>query len=192
MGESLRFLREFIRRPVHVGAIAPSSRWLARCMLESARLQDADTVVELGPGTGSFTRAILDLIAPTTTFFAIEVNPQFAASLRRRFPQLKVHNDTAEKLPEYLAKEGKDGVDCVLSGLPWASLPLSVQEGVMNAVVTSLRPGGTFATFAYIHARYLPNARRFRQRLESHFSNVEMSPIVWRNLPPAFVYHCTK
>lgn len=192
MGESLRFLREFIRRPTRVGAIAPSSRWLARTMVESGDLRKADTVVELGPGTGSFTRAILDRIAPSATFFVMEVNAEFATSLRRRFPDLTVHNDSAERLPEYLPAHGKSAVDCILSGLPWASLPMPVQEGVMSAVVESLRPGGTFATFAYLHALYLPNARRFRKRLEDLFTRVELSPVVWLNVPPAFVYRCTK
>lgn len=192
MNESLSFLREFMRRPTRVGAIAPSSRWLARTMAEIDHLPEADTVVELGPGTGSFTRAILDRLAPTTTFFALEINTEFAERLRRRFPDLTVHNDSAEKLPEYLERHGKSAVDCVLSGLPWASLPMTVQENVMSAVVDSLRPGGTFATFAYLHALYLPNARRFRERLEGLFTKVELSPVVWRNLPPAFVYKCTR
>ena len=192
MSESLRFLRQFIRRPIGVGAIAPSSRWLARRMVESGHVSSADTVVELGPGTGSFTRAILDTVAPSTTFFALEINEEFATSLRQRFPDLTVYNDSAEKLPEYLAQHGKSSVDCVLCGLPWASLPMAVQEGVMTAIVESLRPGGTFATFAYLHALYLPNARRFRERLESLFTKVELSPVVWMNLPPAFVYRCTK
>lgn len=192
MSESLSFLRQFIRRPTRVGAIAPSSRWLARRMVESGDLPSADTVVELGPGTGSFTQAILDTIAPSTTFFALEINEKFATSLSQRFADLTVFNDSAEKLPQYLADQGKTAVDCVLCGLPWASLPMEVQEGVMAAVVEALRPGGTFATFAYLHALCLPNARRFRRRLESVFSKVELSPVVWLNLPPAFVYRCTK
>ncbi len=192
MGESLCFLRQFIRRPRRVGAIAPSSRWLARMMVESGNLKEAAAVAELGPGTGSFTRAILDRIGPSTTFFALELNPEFAARLRRRFPGVAVHTASAEKLPEYLTRHGESAVDCILSGLPWASLPMRVQEGVMTAVVEALRPGGTFATFAYLHARHLPNARRFRKRLESLFNKVELSPIVWRNLPPAFVYRCRR
>ena len=190
--ESLSFLREFIRRPTHIGAIAPSSRWLARRLVPSATLRSADTVVELGPGTGAFTRAIQDTIVPSTTFFALEINQQFATNLRRRFPDLTVHHDSAEKLPKYLAQHGKSEVDCILSGLPWASLSMEVQEGSMTAVAESLRPGGTFATFAYVHAVYLPKARRFRRRLESLFTTVETSPVVWLNLPPAFVYRCTK
>ncbi len=192
MIENVSFLREFLRGPTRVGAIAPSSRWLARTMVESGGIQEADTVVELGPGTGSFTRAILQAISPSATFFVLEINAEFARSLRQRFPELTVHNDSAEKLPEYLARHGKSAVDCVLSGLPWASLPMAVQEKVMAAVVESLRPGGTFATFAYLHALCLPNARRFRERLERAFTKVELSPVVWMNLPPAFVYRCTR
>ncbi len=161
-------------------------------MVTSVTLQSADTVVELGPGTGAFTRAIQDTIVPSTTFFALEINQEFATNLRRRFPDLTVHHDSAEKLPQYLAQHGKSEVDCVLSGLPWATLPTEVQEGSMTAVVESLRPGGTFATFAYVHAVYLPEARRFRRRLERLFTTVEISPVVWLNLPPAFVYQCTK
>ena len=74
----------------------------------------------------------------------------------------------------------------------YRGLHMEVQEGSMTAVAESLRPGGTFATFAYVHAVYLPKARRFRRRLESLFTTVEISPVVWLNLPPAFVYRCTK
>lgn len=192
MSESLSFLREFVRRPSRIGAIAPSSRWLARRMVASGPLRLADTVVELGPGTGSFTRAIQDSIVPSTTFFALEINEEFATNLRLRFPDLTVHHDSADKLPQYLAHHGKSAADCVLSGLPWASLPVAVQEESMTAVVESLSPGGTFTTFAYLHALCLPEARRFRKRLESLFTSVELSPVVWLNLPPAFVYQCTK
>lgn len=192
MSESLSFLREFIRRPGRTGAIAPSSRWLAQQMVESGDLGAADTVVELGPGTGSFTSAILEAVGPSTTFFALEVNDEFAARLRQRFPDIAVHNDSAEKLPHYLGQHGKSAVDCVLSGLPWASLPMAVQDAVMSSVAESLRPGGTFATFAYLHALCLPNARKFRHRLGGLFTKVDRSPIVWRNLPPAFVWRCTK
>jgi phospholipid N-methyltransferase len=161
-------------------------------MVTGVTLQSADTVVELGPGTGAFTRAIQDTIVPSATFFALEINQEFATNLRRQFPDLTVHHDSAEKLPEYLAHHGKSEVDCILSGLPWASLPMKVTAGTMTAVAESLRPGGTFATFAYAHAVYLPKARSFRRRLEGLFAKVETSPVVWRNLPPAFVYQCTK
>ena len=72
------------------------------------------------------------------------------------------------------------------------SAPVIHTSAFSSTIVESLRPGGTFATFAYLHALCLPNARRFRKRLESVFTKVELSPVVWMNLPPAFVYRCTK
>ena len=161
-------------------------------MVEWGDLAQADAVAELGPGTGSFTSAILDTIDTKTLFLAFEVNAAFAARLQDRFPAVLVYPDSAERLREYLEQHDKTQVDAVLCGLPWASLPMEVQTSVMQAIVDALRPGGTFATFAYIHALCLPNARRFRKRLESVFSSVERSPVVWRNLPPAFVYRCRK
>ncbi len=192
MKQWLSFARRFASRPRTVGAIAPSSRFLARAMLEDAGVSQANCVAELGPGTGAFTAEILPRLGEQTTFFALEIDPEFAGALRDKFPRLTVYNASAERLPDYAAQHGHDHVDTVLSGLPWASLPLEVQDGVLEAITNTLRPGGHFATFAYIHAKNLPNARIFRDRLRSHFSKLEVSPVVWRNLPPAFVYRCKK
>ncbi len=190
--ETVAFLREYFRGPRAVGAVAPSSRFLARTMVESGDLAAAKTIVELGPGTGAFTQAIAEAVDDSATFLALEINPEFAERVRERVPRATVYNDSAANLASYLERHGKDGADCVLSGLPWASLPMKVQDSVMAAVVDNLRPGGIFATFAYIHALALPNARKFRRRLESLFGKVELSPIVWRNVPPAFVYRCRR
>ena len=190
--ESLGFLAQFVRRPSTVGAVIPSSRWLARAMVEWGALHEADLVVELGPGTGPFTQAILDTDGDQTQFFALELNTRFAERLGERFPKANVYNDSAERILHYMQQHNRPHVDNVLCGLPWASLPLKVQEGVMSAISQALAPGGTFATFAYLHALGLPNARRFRQRLESTFSSVETSRVVWQNVPPAFVYRCRR
>jgi phosphatidylethanolamine/phosphatidyl-N-methylethanolamine N-methyltransferase len=192
MGEHLRFLWTFLRSPVATGAVAPSSPGLARRMVEEAGIETAETVVELGPGTGPFTRAILDRIGPRTFFLAMELNPEFAAGLSQRFPGLTVVNDSAERLPDHLKAHGRAAADTILCGLPWAGFSRDHQERLMGAVVDSLRPGGRFATFAYIHACWLPPGRRLRRLLRSRFSHVERSRIVWRNLPPAFVYRCRK
>jgi len=190
--DQARFMGAFLRRPVSVGALSPSSRWLARAMVEDCALSTAEVVVELGPGTGAFTREILAEIGKQTTFFAVELSPLFTRSLRRRYPTLIVYNDSAERLLDYLARHEKTAVNHIFCGLPWASLPLDVQERVFDAIVGALAPGGTFCTFGYLHARRLPNAIRFRQRLEGHFSEVACSTPVWRNFPPAFIYRCRK
>jgi phospholipid N-methyltransferase len=190
--DRVRFIGGFLRGPAKVGAIAPSSRALARAMVRGCGLNRVETVVELGPGTGAFTRAILEGIGERTTFFAVEVDPIFAQGLRKRFPGLVVYNDSAERLRDYLARNGKTKADCIISGLPWASLPLVVQDRIMESVLASLSPGGVFTTFGYVHARWMPNALRFRRRLLQHFPKVEVSKVVWGNFPPAFVYRCTR
>jgi phosphatidylethanolamine/phosphatidyl-N-methylethanolamine N-methyltransferase len=190
--ERFHFLGGFLRGPTSVGALGPSSAALAEAMIQDFPLASSDTVVELGPGTGAFTRRILERIGRRTTFIALELDPIFVSRLRRRFPTLSVYNDSAEQMPSYLARHGKKKVDYIISGLPWASLPLKVQDNVLKAVLDVLAPGGVFTTFGYLHARWMPNAQRFRGRLRRHFSAVETSAIVWKNFPPAFVYRCKR
>jgi phospholipid N-methyltransferase len=187
-----RFLGAFVKGPVRVGAIAPSSRGLAECMTEEMGLRDARTVVELGPGTGVFTSAICDRVGPEALVMAVEINPEMAALLTDRFPRVLVVNDSAEHLDRLLGAAGRSEADAILCGLPWAGFSRDLQERLLAAVLKVLRPGGRFATFAYSHAAWLPPGRRFRRLLESGFQSVRTTRVVWRNLPPAFVYRCEK
>jgi phospholipid N-methyltransferase len=161
-------------------------------MVHGLALKSADTVVEIGPGTGAFTGLILKRIGNTTTFFALELNAGCAQSLRRRFPDVIVYNDSAEKLAEYLAQHGKKVAKYIISGLPWATFDSVLQHRIMNSVLTSLAPNGFFNTFAYVHALWMPTARRFRRKLEASFSKIELSPVVWKNFPPGFIYRCSR
>jgi len=190
MAERLRFLSSFLREPARVGSLAPSSPALAEAMLSGCELKNARTVVEFGAGTGAFTRPILERIGANTTFLALELDDKHARGLRQRFPGVHVYRDSAEKVQKYLAMHRRKKADYIISGLPWANMPVTVQECILEGVLNSLKPDGLFTTFAYVHARWLPRARRFRERLEHYFARVETSPIVWRNLPPAFVYRC--
>lgn len=192
MRDHVRFLGSFLRSPVSTGAVAPSSRWLADRMIDGLGLDEARTVVELGPGTGSFTRVILERLRPGSRFLAVEVNEAFARTLSERFPEVRVINDSAENLSAQLAEEGLLSADCIVSGLPWAAFPVWLQARLLRAAVRALAPGGRFVTFAYVHAVWLPPARRFRRLLAGSFERVEASRVVWRNLPPAFVYRCLK
>jgi phospholipid N-methyltransferase len=189
---SARFLASFICRPIATGAIVPSSRYLARRMVEDMALGEASTVVELGPGTGAFTGSIQALLKPEALFLAVELNEGFAAVLREQFPTVGIINESAEKLSSILAARGRTHADSVLCSLPWAAFPRDLQERLIKAIVEALRPGGRFCTFAYTHASLLPAARRFRELLNANFASVKPSRTVWRNLPPAFVYRCEK
>ena len=190
VAERLQFLGAFLREPARVGAFVPSSPALAQAMLCGCDLKDAKTVVEFGPGTGAFTRLILERIGKQTAFLALELDEKHARGLRQHFPRLNVYHDSAERIQKYLAQHRRSKADYIISGLPWANMAVKVQEHILNAVVASLAPDGMFTTFSYVHACWLPRARRFRDRLENYFAEVKTSRIVWRNVPPAFVFRC--
>ena len=93
---------------------------------------------------------------------------------------------------ELLEETGLGAIDSIVCGLPWAVFDEELQDSLLNATLDSLKPGGQFATFAYLQGLLLPAGKRFKEKLAQSFSKVETSPTVWRNLPPAFVYRCTK
>lgn len=186
----LRFFGAFLRKPLSVGAFWPSSPELAEQIVEGCDLHRRETVVELGPGTGAFTGLILDRVRKQSDFFALEINPVNVAELRRRFPRLRVYGDSAENIGSYLSLHERRGADCIISGLAWGNMLPRTQNKIFDAVLDSLAPGGLFTTFAYVHAKWLPTSLRFRKRLFRHFARIETTPIVWRNLPPAFIYRC--
>jgi len=186
----LRFFGAFLRKPLSVGSIWPSSPELAERIVEGCDLHRRRTVVELGPGTGAFTGLILDRVRKQSDFFALEINPVHVSELRHRFPRLRVYGDSAEHIASYLTLHEREGADCIISGLAWGNMLPRTQNRILDAVLSSLAPGGLFTTFAYVHAKWLPTSLRFRKRLFRHFARIETTPIVWRNLPPAFIYRC--
>ncbi|HEY2083165.1 MAG TPA: methyltransferase domain-containing protein [Verrucomicrobiae bacterium] len=190
--EYAKFFKVFLRAPALTSAIVPSSPWLAERMVEDVQLAQAKVVVEIGPGTGAFTRVIQKEIPASAFFLAVEIDPMFASHLKRRFPRAHVVNDSAARIGHHLREQGHESADCVLSGLPWAGFDGAEQQRVLGAVVRALRPGGLMTTYAYNHTAWLPGGRRFRKLLESTFSDVSTTRTEWRNLPPAFVYRCRK
>ena len=183
---------KFLSHPGQVGAFCASSRALAVEMARFVGQNGAETVVELGPGTGAITCEIVPRLAKNSRFIAVELDPEMAENIRQRFPQAHVSCGCASNLPEILCENGCSCADVIVSGLPWAIFPEKLQDEILGAVIEALPPGGSFSTFAYIQGVMLPAGIRFRRRLERLFSKVETSPIIWRNLPPAFVYRCQK
>ncbi len=181
---------EFFRRPLMTGAVAASSRRLAYAMTEGIGLEQARTVVELGPGTGVFTDAILARLASDTRLVAVELNPVLAARLSatRRDTRLTVVQGSAAEL----AVVAGGPVDAVVSGLPWTVMPQNQRGYILDAVTEVLAPGGRFTTFAYLHAAWTPPARHFTAELACRFDRLERSKTVWANLPPAFVHRATQ
>jgi len=192
MSDAIAFLRNFIRQPGTIGAIAPSSHALAEMMTQSVDWNSTKTAIEYGPGTGVFTERIAKSVRPGTKFFAIEQSPDLAERTRTRVPSVTVYQDSVANVVEICRRESVEQVDAVLCGLPWASFPESLQQECFDAMLQVLRPGGTFATFAYWQGLLLPAGLRFRARLKRTFAEVKHSPTVFMNLPPAFVYRCKR
>lgn len=192
MRDRAKFLAAFVRRPFDTGSITPSSSHLARAMVDGMDIEKANTIVELGPGTGVFTRLIEERMHPGAECLCFEIDRDMARELSRRFPRVHVVNDSVEHIGRYLAESGRKSVDATISGLPWAAFTPERQQRLLDATVDALRQDGRFATFAYRHAAWLPRAREFRKLLESRFREVDESSVVWRNMPPAFVYRCRK
>jgi phospholipid N-methyltransferase len=189
---NVRFIREFLASPGTVGAVMPSSRHLARTMVEGVRFDRAKVVVEYGPGTGSFTGHIVRRLAPGAKFFAVELSPRMAREWRKRYPGLRVHRASVADMPRICREEGVRKVDVIFSGLPWTSFKEDQQRELLGATAAVLRPGGLLVTFVYRTSALLPAARRFRRLLPEYFRTVTRSRHVWRNLPPAFVIRCEK
>lgn len=189
--ERIQFFCEFARDPRSTGAIAPSSSTLAEAMVRDMNLETARHVVELGAGTGAFTSLIAERVPESARFMAMELNPRLAASLRNSFEdQVEVVCDSAVKLCRHLGRKSVGGVDAIVSSLPWVCFPMEEQRKILHEIRRALRPGGRFATFAYAHAAWLPSGLKFRRQLKQAFAHSEALPIVWRNLPPAFIYRC--
>jgi len=183
----LKFIRGFAARPRQVGAVMPSGRALAGAMVGGLTLRATGSVVEFGPGTGPFTRAILNAQPAGACYLGVELDTEFVAHLRERFPREDFAHASAADAFDLHAERGLPPVDAVLCGLPFASLPAGVQDGVVDAIDRLLEHGGTFRTFQYLHAFNMVNAKKFRARMDGLFGPGKCVAKVLRNMPPACV-----
>lgn len=167
-----------LRRPGQVGAVSPSSRALGRMMTRDLG-PETGAVVELGGGTGRITEAILARGVPAGKLAVYEMDPAFAAILRRRFPDVTVIEADACAI----AATPLDDVGAVVSSLPMLSIPLPVQRRIVEGAFQLLRPGGVFIQFTY---GWRPSIdRSIRESLALDWT---VSPWVLVNVPPARVY----
>lgn len=185
--DSLHLLTALLRSPAAVGAIAPSSPSLARAMLRGLRLAPGRAILELGPGTGPFTRQIHQQLPDPAAYLGIETDPRLVELLRSRYPALRLVHGSAEHMTDHLREAGLDSITAIISGLPFASLPAPVQARIVDQLDALMIPGVTFRTFQYLHAWPLPSAARFRRQMAERFGPPRIIRPVARNLPPALV-----
>ena len=185
--DGLGFFGTFLGKPGSIGAVLPSTRYLARALVGRLDLQPGELVVEFGPGTGPMTAVIREHLPPRVQYLGIELEPKFHRLLVERFPTLQFHQGSAADLPRLLAERSLPRASRIVSGLPFASLPAAVQDQVVDGVAQCLQPGGDFRTFQYVHAYGMQKARRFRALMDARFQSFERIGPVIRNVPPAFV-----
>ena len=165
-----------------IGSVVPSSRWLARGMLDRIDFQAANCIVELGAGTGPITAEMLQRISPRCRAVIVERDPDLCARLRERFPQADIAEADALNLDRLLADRRIETVDHVLCGLslPWFKPP--DQHTILDTSRRHLAPHGSFRQLTYMPLAHLSMYRRYFNRVRCGF--------VLRNLPPAGVYVC--
>lgn len=186
--DGFRFFGSFLREPTTVGAVLPSSRYLARALVGRLDLLPGQLVVEYGPGTGPMTAVIAELLPPGARYLGIELDPRFHGLLTQRFPHLEFHLGSAGDVVRILGERQLPLPVRIFSGLPFASLPPKVQDDVIDGIVECLSvSGGEFRTFQYVHAYGMKAARRFRARMADRLANFERIGPILRNVPPAFV-----
>lgn len=182
MKDTLLFVGQMARRWRTTGAVVPSSRGLTRGMVDAVGdVAPGQVILELGPGTGVFTRALAERF-PHARLLAVEVNPTFADRLAATAPPTaEVVRGCASELPALLAARGlgPDDVAAVVSGLPLLSLPGDLPERVLAAVAAVLRPGRRYVQFTY-------SVRAWRRFATPGFER-RPSRKVWLNIPPANV-----
>lgn len=176
-----------MRDPTRIGAIAPSSPSLAKAMVRGIDFSHRRTVLEFGPGTGPFTHALREALPDPSSYLGIERESKFVDLLRVRFPDMQFVCGSAEEAHAVHEKTGMNEVGAIISGLPFASLPPKVQDGIIQSIDRLARPGCEVRTFQYVHAYALPAAVRFRRRMREHFGPHRRSAPVLMNLPPSFV-----
>ena len=178
--DQLRFLRSWVASPLKTGAVAPSGPHLTRAMAAAMDPAVPGPVIELGPGTGVVTRALIERGVDEARIVAIEYNPDFAALLRERFPRARIVTGDAYAIGTTLAGTLAEPAAAVVSSLPLFTESQEKRISLVGAAFDLMRPGVPFVQFSYALVSPVPD-RVAGMRIKT-------SPWIWRNVPPARVW----
>ncbi|HEY8335919.1 MAG TPA: rRNA adenine N-6-methyltransferase family protein [Tardiphaga sp.] len=180
LDDEVRFLRSWIEKPLRMGAVMPSGKVLARTMAQYVDENSTGPVIELGPGTGAITTALLAHGIDQKRLVLVEFNPAFCALLRERYPQATVVQGDAYTLRDTLWNVLKEPASAVVSGLPLVTKPMLTRLKLIRDAFAALAPGAPFVQFTYSVAPPIPKTLPG--------VSTEASERIWMNLPPARVW----
>lgn len=179
LDDEVRFLRSWIEKPLHMGAVMPSSKVLARTVARYVDPHSDGPVIELGPGTGAITDALIAHGVAEKRLVLVEFDPGFCALLRERYPQATVIQGDAYNLDQTLS-EWKEPAAAMVSGLPLVTKPMLVRLKLMRDAFLKMEAGAPFIQFTYSVTPPIPKSLPG--------IHTQASERVWMNLPPARVW----
>jgi phosphatidylethanolamine/phosphatidyl-N-methylethanolamine N-methyltransferase len=180
LDDEVRFLRSWIEKPLHMGAVMPSGRFLARTMAQYVDIDSEGPVVELGPGTGAITNALIAHGVDQKRLVLVEYNPGFCALLRDRYPHATVVQGDAYALRDSLWDVLSAPASAMVSGLPLVTKPMLTRVRLIRDAFLALAPGAPFVQFTYSVVPPIPRSLPG--------VSTEASERIWMNLPPARVW----
>jgi phosphatidylethanolamine/phosphatidyl-N-methylethanolamine N-methyltransferase len=180
LDDEVQFIRSWIEKPLSTGAVMPSGKALARTMASYVDTKASGPVIELGPGTGPVTEALVEHGVDPSRLILVEFNPVFCRMLRTRYPAATVVQGDAYRLRRLLDTFVREPAAAVVSGLPLVTKPLRTRLRLIADAMTLLAPSAPFVQFTYAMVPPIPKA----------LSGIraEASEMIWMNLPPARVW----
>lgn len=182
--EVVSFLKNYIKYPRMIGAICPSSKALAKKMMENIDFENAECIVEYGPGTGVFTEEIIKRKKKEMVLLLVELNEDLYELLTNKYghnENVYIINDSAEKVSNYINRLGFKYADYIVSGLPFAAFPKQVSNEILTNTAKALKKDGKFITFQYTLLK--------KNLVKQFFKDIDIT-YEFRNFPPAFVFNC--
>ena len=183
----LFFLKQYLRNPFGTGGVAPSGRQLAKLIVSKLAPQPSEVIVELGPGTGAFTRELLAQGVEPANLILVEFNKAFVTFLKKEFPNLRIVEGRAQDLPQLLKGLEQVSVNKIISGIPLRSMKPKECRQIAMAVAAVLEPGGMFVQFSYFKTSPVPKAVAAEAGLAGQCVGSALN-----NVPPAFVWQYTR
>ena len=180
LDDEVQFIRSWIEKPLSTGAVMPSSKALARTMARYVDPASSGPVIELGPGTGPVTEALVQHGVDPKRLILVEFNPDFCRLLRTRYPAATVVQGDAYRLRRLLETYVKEPAAAIVSGLPLVTKPVRTRLRLISDAMALLAPGAPFVQFTYAMVTPIPKA----------LSGItaQASELIWMNVPPARVW----